>query len=233
MTDLQLVSPLAGWVLPLTAVPDPVFAEGMMGPGVAIEPLGDTLHAPCDATVLTVHAAGHAVTLAAGGVSLLMHVGVDTVAMAGRGFAPLVAPGDRVRAGDALIRFDLDAVVQAAPTAMTPVIVVEGAEGASLTAIAADRAIAVGEPLMRILAAGPAMTADAAAGPALTREAVVGLPHGLHARPAARIAAAVRATGAEVTIHSGTQQASATSPVALLSLGLAKDAPVTVQARGA
>ena len=51
MTDVQLVAPLAGWVLPLTAVPDPVFAEGMMGPGLAIDPIADTLHAPFDGIV--------------------------------------------------------------------------------------------------------------------------------------------------------------------------------------
>ncbi len=85
MIDVQLKAPLAGWVLPLGGIPDPVFAEGMMGPGLGIDPVGDTLHAPCDATVLTVHAAGHAVTLGLGeGVALLMHIGIDTVAMAAR-----------------------------------------------------------------------------------------------------------------------------------------------------
>ena len=92
-----------------------------MGPGLAIDPTGDTLHAPCDAQVLTVHAAGHAVTLdIGGGVSLLIHIGIDTVKLAGQGFAPQVAPGDRVRAGDALIRFDLDAVVQGAAFGLSP-----------------------------------------------------------------------------------------------------------------
>ena len=233
MTDVQLVAPIAGWVMPLAAVPDPVFAEGMMGPGIAIDPTGSTLHAPCAGTVLTVHDAGHAVTLdAGGGVSLLMHIGIDTVALGGHGFTPLVAAGDAVTAGDALIRFDLDLVVQQAPSAVTPVIVIEGA-GVHLADLAAEGVIAVGDPLLRIVRAERVTSAQRADGGLVRRDAVVMLPHGLHARPAARIVAAVRKTGAEVTVLSGDRSASADSPVALLALGLAVGAPVSVEARGA
>lgn len=232
MTDVQLVAPLAGWVLPLAAVPDPVFAEGMMGPGIAIDPTGDTLHAPCDATVLTMHAAGHAVTLdVGGGVSLLMHIGVDTVALGGQGFTPLVTPGASVRAGDPLIRFDLDAVVQHAPSAVTPVIVIEG-DGVTLTDVAGEGLIAVGAPLLRIVRGDVMRGAGTSAGETVRRDAMVLLPHGLHARPAARIVAAVRASRTAVTLYSGSRTASATSPVALLSLGLAVNTPVTIEATG-
>ncbi|MEI5686620.1 phosphoenolpyruvate--protein phosphotransferase [Sphingomonas kyungheensis] len=232
MTDKQLLAPLAGWVLPLTAVPDPVFAEGMMGPGVAIDPTGDTLHAPCDARVQTLHAAGHAITLDLGdGVSLLVHIGIDTVRLGGSAFTPLVAPGDSVRAGDALIRFDLDAIVRQAASAVTPVLLVEGA--ATIAPIAGEGLIAVGAPLARISAAtAEGGLADAAAGETLRRDATVLLPHGLHARPAARIVAAVRDSGAEVTLTAGDDSASATSPIALLSLGLAQGRAVTITARG-
>lgn len=231
MTDVQLVAPLAGWVLPLTAVPDPVFAEGMMGPGLAIDPVGDTLHAPCDATVQTVHAAGHAVTLdAGGGVSLLLHIGIDTVAMQGRGFTPLVTQGDVVRAGDPLIRFDLDAVVQTAPAAVTPIVLVEGE--ARLEEPAPEGMVAVGDPIGRIVRTGTSERTTCG-GDAIVRQAVVRLPHGLHARPAARIVAAVRASGAEVTMRHGDRTALATSPVALLSLGLAQGAAVTLSGTGA
>jgi len=233
MTDVQLVAPIAGWVLPLAAVPDPVFADGMMGPGIAIDPTGSTLHAPCAATVLTVHDAGHAVTLDAGdGVSLLMHIGVDTVALGGHGFTPLVAPGDAVAAGDALVRFDLDVIVQQAPSAITPVILIEG-PGVALADMAVEGMIAVGDPLLRIVRAGRGEAARPVDGAFVRRDMVVLLPHGLHARPAARIVAAVRASGAEVTVRSGERSASAASPVALLALGLAAGAPVTIEARGA
>lgn len=233
MIDMALVAPLAGWALPIGAVPDPVFAEGMMGPGLAIDPTGDTLHAPCDGIVQTVHAAGHAVTLTpAEGVSLLMHIGIDTVAMAGRGFHPLVAAGDRVRAGDPLIRFDLDTVVLGAAAAVTPLILVEG-DGVAIVDMAADRIVAVGDPIARLVAADAGATAATASEGNIVRHAmIVRLPHGLHARPAARIAAAVRAAGAEVMLHAETGSASAASPVGMLALGLAHGTPVTVELRG-
>ncbi|MEH3158700.1 MAG: phosphoenolpyruvate--protein phosphotransferase [Sphingomonas taxi] len=234
MIDVALVAPLAGWALPLGAVPDPVFAEGMMGPGLAIDPTGDTLHAPCDGIVQTVHAAGHAITLTPGaGVSLLMHIGIDTVAMAGRGFQPLVAVGDRVRAGDPLIRFDLDSVVLGAAAAVTPLILIEG-DGVAIVDMAADRIVAVGDPIARLVASGAGATAAPASEGVTVRHAmIVRLPHGLHARPAARIAAAVRDAGAEVMLHAETGSASAASPVGMLALGLAHGTPVTVEVRGA
>lgn len=232
MIDVQLKAPLAGWVLPLGGIPDPVFAEGMMGPGLGIDPVGDTLHAPCDATVLTVHAAGHAVTLGLGeGVALLMHIGIDTVAMAGKGFTPLVAPGDAVRSGDPLIRFDLDAVVLGAASAVTPVIVVEGA-AVSLADAADEGLVAVGDPLVRIVSGAADAATSAASGETVRHETIVRLPHGLHARPAARIVAAVRESGADVQLIAAGQTAAASSPIALLSLGLATGSPVTIVARG-
>ena len=232
MIDVQLKAPLAGWSLPLAAVPDPVFAEGMMGPGLAIDPTGDTLHAPCDGEVLTLHAARHAITLGVGaGVALLMHIGIDTVALAGRGFEPLVAPGDQVRAGDPLIRFDLDAVVLGAASAVTPMIVVEG-EGVTLVDAVVDGPVAVGDALVRLVSAGVAASAIATAGETVRHDTIVLLPHGLHARPAARIVAAVRASGAEVTLHAGDRSASAASPIGLLALGLAQGTAVTLEARG-
>ena len=69
--DLVLRSPLAGWATPLGEVPDPVFAQAMLGDGVAIDPTGSVLHAPCEAVVVGVHAARHAVTLRAQDRNLL------------------------------------------------------------------------------------------------------------------------------------------------------------------
>src|SRR6266540_2701295 len=78
LMPVELVSPLAGWCLPLSEVPDPVFAESIMGPGVAIDPTGDSLCSPCNATILAVHPSGHAVTLITDdGLELLLHLGID------------------------------------------------------------------------------------------------------------------------------------------------------------
>ena len=119
--DLVLLAPLDGWAAPLAEVPDPVFAEKMMGDGVAIDPIGQTLCAPCDGEVILLHAALHAVTLrAANGAEILMHIGLDTVALGGTGFTAHVAKGQRVKAGDRLISFDLDQLAQAARSLITP-----------------------------------------------------------------------------------------------------------------
>src|ERR1700761_5870195 len=101
--DLVLLAPCDGWAAPLTEVPDPVFAEKMMGDGLAIDPTSQALHAPCDGEVILLHAALHAVTLRApGGAEILMHIGLDTVALGGQGFTAHVAKGQHVKAGDRL-----------------------------------------------------------------------------------------------------------------------------------
>ncbi len=234
MVEVKLASPLGGWAMPLAAVPDPVFAGGMMGDGLAIDPVGDTLHAPCDARVVSIHAAGHAVTLDAGqGVQLLMHVGIDSVTLAGEPFTACVAAGARVRVGDPLLRFDLDALVQGATAAVTPILVVEP-QGAHLVARAGEGRIAVGDPLYTVtIENADAPAAAPADGETLRHAMTVGLPHGLHARPAARIVAAARDAGAVVTLVHDDQRGAATSPVSLLALGLSHGAAVTIEAQGA
>ena len=93
-SNLILLAPLDGWVSPLGEVPDPVFADKMMGDGLAIDPTGSVLCAPCDGEVILLHAALHAITLrAANGAEILMHIGLDTVALGGEGFTPHVTPG--------------------------------------------------------------------------------------------------------------------------------------------
>ncbi|MCA0357759.1 MAG: PTS glucose transporter subunit IIA, partial [Proteobacteria bacterium] len=91
MSNLVLTAPLKGWVSSLDETPDAVFAERMLGDGLAIDPLGSVLHAPCDGVVVSVHRARHAVTLRAGnGAEILMHVGLETVALNGEGFEVFV-----------------------------------------------------------------------------------------------------------------------------------------------
>ena len=123
-TTVKLRQPLEGSVVPLSAVPDPTFAQGIMGPGVAVEPTGDTVIAPADATVGATFDASHAVALVlADGTELLIHVGIDTVDMKGDGFETLVEKGQKVTVGTPLLRFDLSKIRAAGHPATTPVIV--------------------------------------------------------------------------------------------------------------
>ncbi|MFD1789792.1 phosphoenolpyruvate--protein phosphotransferase [Sphingomonas floccifaciens] len=237
MTDtggMVLSAPMAGWAMPLADVPDAVFAQGMMGSGVAIDPVDGVLHAPCDATVTSIHAARHAVALTTDdGAELLLHIGIDSVAMGGEGFEALVAPATRVAAGTPLIRFDLDLLARRASATATPVLVV--GEGFVATPIATGRIVAIGEPLLSITrvadTAAPAPSANGNAG--RWESLTVALPHGLHARPAARIAAAVRGRDAVVTLVCGDRRASALSMTGLLGIGAVHGAHVSIEAQGA
>lgn len=238
MAPIILAAPLEGWVTPLDLVPDPVFAGRMMGDGIAIDPTGDTLYAPCAGTILGLQATRHAVTIETdGGAQLLIHLGIDTVTLGGAGFTALVAAGDRVAAGDPLIRFDLDRLVCAARAVVTPILLTD-ASGFTLTDIAPAGPIAVGAPLMTLTpVAQPATppvapTPTGTATPTARRAVRIDLPHGIHARPAARIAALARETGAALTIEKAGRSASARSLTGLLGLGIGLGDAIDVVATG-
>ncbi len=123
-TIIQLRQPVAGKVVPLTEVPDPTFSQGIMGPGLAIIPAGDTVVAPANGTIGATFDSSHAVALVLeDGTELLIHVGIDTVHMAGNGFEALVKKGDTVHAGAPLLRFELDKIEAAGHPTITPVII--------------------------------------------------------------------------------------------------------------
>jgi len=232
MSDLTVYAPLAGWVTPLADVPDPVFAEKMLGDGMAIDPVNDALCAPCDATVLTVHEAGHAVTLrSTDGYELICHIGIDTVSLGGKGLTPQVQAGAKVLAGQPLIRFDLDYLVQNAPAVVTPIIVADATRYA--VEPIAKGLVAVGDPLLRVVPLGGEAVDTDMGGETLIEETVVALSHGLHARPAARLVEAVRRHDARVTLYHGDRYASALSAVGLLGLGLGHGTTVRIEASGA
>ena len=122
--QLEVVSPLDGTVVPLSEVPDPVFAGGIMGPGAAILPTGDTVYAPGAGTIAAAQPTGHAFGLVLdGGLEILIHVGIDTVNLGGKGFDVKVKAGDRVEAGTPLVTFDRKIIEDAGYAIITPVIV--------------------------------------------------------------------------------------------------------------
>ena len=117
-------APLAGKAVPISEVPDPTFAEGMLGNGIAIEPAEGKVYAPCDATVDMMFTTGHAVSLVAdNGAEILIHVGLETVSLEGKPFTVHAANGDKVKKGQLLIEVDLDAVKAAGLPTITPVLI--------------------------------------------------------------------------------------------------------------
>lgn len=121
---VSILSPLTGEAKELSQANDPVFAQGVMGQGVLIQPSEGKLVAPVDATVSVLFPTKHAVGLVStDGVELLMHIGMDTVNLEGQGFTAHVAQGDSVKAGDLLITFDIKAIKAAGYLTETPVII--------------------------------------------------------------------------------------------------------------
>jgi phosphocarrier protein FPr/phosphocarrier protein len=233
MTTLALLSPLSGWSMPLEEVPDAVFAGRMLGDGLAIDPTSGILSAPCAGELISLAPTGHAVTLRTDiGAELLMHVGVDTVALKGEGFEAQVQAGRRVEAGAPLIRFDLDIIARRAPSLISPLLVTNG-DRYEIVRRLVGQAVSQGELLMELRATGAASRATpqqnvVTAGLRLH----VTLPHGIHARPAALIVRTLRGFDARVTIVAHGRRASAASAVSLMSLGVRHDDEVALEAAG-
>lgn len=125
---VKLLAPVSGTVVPLDQVPDPVFAGRMVGDGVALAPDegGDVL-APCDGELVALFSTGHAFGIRGEhGLEVLVHVGIETVALEGEGFTLLAAAGDRVRAGDPVVRFDMEVIASKAPSTLTLVVITTG-----------------------------------------------------------------------------------------------------------
>ena len=120
----EVVSPLAGQVKPLSQATDPVFSSGVMGQGVVIEPSQVELVSPVNGTVTVLFPTKHAVGIVSEeGVEMLMHIGMDTVSLDGKGFEAHVEQGDKVVVGQQLISFDMDVIKKAGLVTETPVII--------------------------------------------------------------------------------------------------------------
>ncbi|MBQ9952383.1 MAG: PTS transporter subunit EIIC [Clostridia bacterium] len=126
---LRIYAPVSGRILPLEEVKDEVFSSGTLGGGLAVVPSDGRIVSPVDGVVSSVAATKHAFGFTAdGGAEVLVHVGLDTVALGGEGFDVFVKEGDRVRAGDRVAEVNLKLLEERGISAVTPVIVTEGAE---------------------------------------------------------------------------------------------------------
>jgi PTS system N-acetylglucosamine-specific IIA component len=142
---LTVGSPVPGRVVPLAEVPDPVFAEAMVGPGVAVLPASGAVVAPVTGVIATVHP--HAFVVAAdSGQAVLVHLGIDTVKLQGEGFTLHVAKGDQVSAGQVVVTWDPEAVTAAGYSAACPVVALDAAAD-SLTDVRAEGEVEAGERL--------------------------------------------------------------------------------------
>ena len=149
----EIASPLKATTMELDKVPDPVFSSGAVGQGVGLEPEGDiVVTAPADGTVVVAPSSGHAfgITLD-NGVEILIHVGLDTVNLEGKGFDVKVSQGDRVSEGQELVRVDRSVIEQAGYPLTTPVLITNTASFASVEVVGGD-SVEPGQALIKVTA---------------------------------------------------------------------------------
>jgi len=155
----ELAAPLDGEVVALSEVPDPVFGGEVMGPGLAIVPSGDTVYSPGPGTVQAAQPTGHAFGLLLdSGVEVLIHVGIDTVNLAGEGFDVKVANGDRVETGTPLVVFDRAVIEKAGYPLITPVVVLNADDFDGVTTIATGT-VTHGTPVLEVRPKTPSLEA--------------------------------------------------------------------------
>ena len=137
VSDNEILSPLAGKAIALEDVPDPTFAEGILGLGAAVEPSEGKITAPADGTVGTLFDTHHAIGLNLdNGAELLIHIGINTVELNGEGFTAHVSEGDRVKKGQTLITFDKELIASKGYKTVTPVIVTNPDEYSAVKRVA-------------------------------------------------------------------------------------------------
>lgn len=148
---LQVSSPLEGQFLPLSEVRDPTFASGLMGKGVAIIPSVGYVVAPEDGEVVSLFRTKHAIGfLTDSGAEILIHVGIDTVKLDGQHFEAHIEMGDKVKKGDKLVSFDIDAIKQAGYQTTTPIIISNSDDFIDVTSIINQGDVTFGQPLLSL-----------------------------------------------------------------------------------
>lgn len=151
VAENEVVAPLSGTQIALEAVPDSTFASGLLGQGAAIIPLAGEVRAPFAGEVASLFATRHAIGLQSdSGIELLIHVGIDTVKLDGRHFTAHVKAGDKIQPGDLLLSFDRQAILNEGYDLVTPVIISNSDDYASVQTVATSRDIRAGAPFLTI-----------------------------------------------------------------------------------
>ena len=234
MQKVILKAPLSGVIYPIEQVPDPVFAQKMVGDGLSIDPTDPTLFAPIDGTVTQIHSALHAVTLThSSGLEVMMHIGLDTVALKSKGFEALVVQGQEVKSGDPLIIFDMDYVATHAKNLMTQIILTNGE---LIESIEKSQGLVTANEsrLMSVtLKEGFVCESNRIPSESIISDAVI-IPNatGLHARPAAVLAALAKKFDATIRLLKGAESANAKSVVGIMGLDIAYQDKVQLSAAG-
>lgn len=232
---ITLHAPMKGVLVPIERVPDPVFAEKMVGDGVSIDPLEEVLRAPCNGVIQNLHNSLHAVTIKTPeNLEILLHIGLDTVMLKGEGFTPLIKTGDRVNIGDELIKFDMDLVGSKAPSLLTQMVVstmdiVKKLKPVKITEVSSGEVVCT----INLSKAASSKEIETKDHVRVESEPIV-LPNpvGLHARPAAVLAKLSKEFSSEISIVLNNAEANAKSVTSILKLNSKHGDKITLIAKG-
>jgi phosphoenolpyruvate-protein phosphotransferase len=236
--SIKLFPPLKGIFINLADVPDPVFAEKMVGDGCAIDPLENILYAPIDGTIKSIHRAKHAITIQSDyGFDILIHIGLETVALGGNGFNLLVKEGQRVKTGDKLTEFDIDYIADKVVALITPVLVTD-IEEKQLTVKVLPHGNITDLKQAILLVEGvtqSVVSSKETSNQVALESQLITIPntHGIHARPAAKLNAIARQYPQhEILMLKGEQSANIKSVVSLLSLSVQYQDQIKLMVKG-
>ncbi len=233
---LVIGAPLAGWTFELSDIPDEAFASGALGPGVAIDPTAGMVSAPCAGCVVAVAKTRHAFTIRAeNGAEILIHIGLGTAALRGKFFQTQIAQGDMISAGDILATVDLDGLAEQGVCLLSPLVVTNNDDYDVKVSPASTR-LDAGAHVMTVVAQSVITNGDHGCvwvgGTPATQSHRLQLEHGLHARPAARIADALKGLNASVQISHEERSANAKSVSSLMALHAPFGAQLELSASG-
>ncbi len=237
MNTLSLKSPLSGVLIPIENVPDEVFAKKMVGDGVGIDPTGDILTSPCNGKVVQLHESRHAITIEnENGQQILLHIGIDTVNLKGKGFEAFVKVGDQVKTGQELIKFDQDFIVTSGLSLVSVMIFIDGKNPSNFN-MPSQKKLISGETSIVNLSyiESKAETTNGDSPIEQAYESVpffVRMPSGMHARPAAKLAELAKRFQSSIEIIKGNKSAPVSSIVSVLGLEIAKDDEIVILAIG-
>lgn len=238
--QLKLFAPVSGKTVAIENVPDPVFADKMVGDGISVDPTTSVLVAPCAGVVANIHSAHHALTISTPeGADVLMHIGLETVMLKGKGFNVKVHEGQSVETGTPLIEFDADFVAANAKSLLTEIVITNTDRVSNLQA-EAGKEVRAGRDVVLIAdltEALPEHTKESTAEkyPLQSAESwTITIPNvaGLHARPTAVLVNAAKKYAAEISLVRGDEKANLKSIVGVMGLDVKKGDKVVIKASG-
>ncbi|MDD2997415.1 MAG: phosphoenolpyruvate--protein phosphotransferase [Candidatus Riflebacteria bacterium] len=232
---IEVMAPLSGCIVPLETVPDPVFAQKLVGDGVSIDPVSNILRAPVAGEIIQLHSALHALTIkTVHGIEILIHIGLDTVKLGGKGFECFVKKGDKVSLGQNLIKFNADFVATNAKSLLTQVLVANPESVSELKRESGSVEV-FDDIIFSLIPSSAVLTPDSSvvATQRIVSDSVIVInPSGLHARPASVLASLARQFDCEVVLQKGDKTANARSVSAIMGLEINMNDKIVLVATG-